>query len=151
MLLTAGLLAAVTGVAAAELSYRPGHYNVDPCRITTAQPCSQDDNGVLRMTVRKGRFSVGRISLTETCDNGVRSFTEPFTFKSGTNAKLAGKVTSEGRFKGRYTGPGGQVKVKGRVRGKRLKLTATESGTYAKEGEPTFNCAGSITFSARRS
>jgi hypothetical protein len=151
VLLTAGLLVVMAAAAAAELSYRPGHYNVDPCAITTDRTCSQDDNGVLRMTVKKGKFAVGRISLTETCDNGVRSFREAFTFKSGTNAKLAGKVRSDGRFRGSYKADAGQVKVKGRVRGKHLNMLATESGTYTAQGEPTFNCAGSIKFSARRS
>jgi len=141
----------MTGVAAAELSYRPGHYNVDPCRITTDRTCSQDDNGTLRMIVRKGKFVVKRISLTETCDNGERSFKEPITFQAGTEARLAGKISGEGRFKGTYKSDAGQFKVRGRVRGKRLKLFATESGSFTKEGEPTYNCAGSITFNARRS
>jgi hypothetical protein len=146
-----GALVAVTGVAlAAELPYRPGTYDVDPCRATTNRACSEDDNGTLRMTVRRGKFKVWRISLTETCDNGARSFRGPFTFQAGTQAKLAGKVTSEGRFKGRYTSEAGEVKVRGRIRGSRLRLVATESGTFTREDEPPYECRGSITFRARR-
>ena len=41
---TAAFLIGITGMAVG-LSYQPGTYNVDPCAITTAHPCSQDVNG----------------------------------------------------------------------------------------------------------
>ena len=149
LLLSLGLLLALTGVAAGELSYRPGKYNVDPCTATTDRTCST--SGSLRMVVRKGKFAVRRVSLVETCDNGVRSFRGPFAFREGTDAKLAGKVRRDGRFRGSYSSAAGVVKIKGRVRGSRLNALVTESGTFTKEGEPTFNCSGSIKFTARRS
>src|SRR3954471_23019812 len=101
-ILTAGLLIGMTGVAAANLTYQPGAYNVDPCSITTARPCSNDDNGRLRMTVKKGSFTVQRISLTETCSNGVRSFRERFTFLAGPNARLAGGIGRQGHLSARF-------------------------------------------------
>src|SRR5687767_5963390 len=108
-------LVAVAGTAAATavaLPYRPGTYDVDPCAQTTNRTCSKDDNGTLRMTVRKGRFRIWRISFTETCENGVRSFRGPFAFEDGTEARLRGRVTREGRFRGRYSSEAGQVKVR---------------------------------------
>jgi hypothetical protein len=148
--LTVLLVMAVTG-AAYGLSYVPGAYNVDSCAITTSKPCSTDSSGALRMKVTKGHFNVRRVSLTETCDNGVSSFKEKITFIAGANAKLAGRVGSEGRFHGRYQNSGGFFKVTGRVQGRRLTATFHEEGSFTRGGEPTFSCAGSITFHARRS
>jgi hypothetical protein len=147
---TAVFLVAMSGVAAA-LTYVPGAYNVDSCLITTARPCSHDPNGKLRMTITRGHFKVRRVSFTETCDNGVRSFKERFTFISGTNAKLAGSVGSMGHFHGRFQSSAGFVKVVGVVQGRRLQLDATEGGSFTQGDEPTFNCSGSTTFHAKRS
>ena len=44
------------------------------------------------------------------------------TFEDGTEARLRGRVTREGRFRGKYSSDAGQVKVRGRVRGRRLRL-----------------------------
>ena len=149
-LLTAALFLAMTGVAAG-LAYQSGAYNVDPCAVTTSKPCSKDSRGKLRMTVGKGHFTVRRVSLTETCDNGIRSFQEGFTFITGLYTKLAGGVARNGHLHGTYEDRSNLVKVNGTVQGRRLTLDVTEKGSFTKEGEPTFNCAGSLTFHARGS
>jgi hypothetical protein len=147
-----GALAVATGVAeaaATKLPYKTGTYVVDDCLITTNRNCGQDAS--LQMRVGRGSFAVKKVAFTDSCANSVRSFTEPFKFIGGTGAKLAGKISSTGRFSGSYEAGGAVVKVRGLVRGGTATVTFTESGPYTKPGEPTFMCSGTHKFKASRS
>jgi uncharacterized protein with FMN-binding domain len=139
LLITAGLLLVFAGVAFAA-SYKTGTYTAG----------SSTGTGV-DMRVKKGSFSVNRVSFKETCSNSSDSFDEPFAFVRGTEAKLTGKVKSDGRFSGSYHSSAGSVKVSGRVTGGKATVKATESGSYTPQGSTaSYKCSGSHTFHAKR-
>jgi hypothetical protein len=134
--------------AATKLPYKTGAYGVVPCAITTNRECSSDDNGVVKLTVSRGAFKFTLLKFTDSCDNGARSFTEPVTFKAGANAKLAGKISSTGRFSGAYTATGTTIAVSGTVKGRVASVTVREHGTYTKENEAAFTCSASVKLKA---
>jgi hypothetical protein len=138
LLLAVSLVLTLAGVAVAA-SYKTGPYTAGS---------SQGDGVSLR--IHRGSFSVSRISFQETCSNASGSFTEPFTFRKGTDAKLNGKINRKGRLSGRYKGPGGTVTISGRVKGSVATVKGSESGSFTPEGSAQpYNCSGSHTFKAR--
>src|SRR3954462_10218913 len=78
------------------------------------------------LSIKRGSFSVTRVSYTETCSNPGRQFDEPFTFVKGSQAKLAGKINSKGRLSGHFESSGGTVDVTGSVKGSAAKLKFEE-------------------------
>src|SRR3954463_10104888 len=91
LLLTAAILAVACTSVALAATYKAGRYEAG----------SSSGDGI-SLRIKKGSFSVSRVSFTETCSNPNRSFDERFTFVKGTNAKLAGKITKKGRLSGSY-------------------------------------------------
>lgn len=61
------------------------------------------------MHIGEKRFSVRVIRYREQCKYGDRAFTDYFTFRSGGQAKLTGKVKPDGDFSGSYRSNAGQV------------------------------------------
>lgn len=137
MLLAASFALVFAGVALA--AYKTGQY----------QAGSSTDDGV-SLRIKKGSFSVSRVSFTETCSNDSRSFTDRFAFVKGSNAKLAGKISKKGKLSGSYSSSAGNVKVTGSVKGSAATVKVSESGTYTTQGGESFDCAGSHTFHAKR-
>jgi hypothetical protein len=139
VLLAGSLALAFAGVALA-VSYKTGVY--------TAGSSSRDG---VSLRIRHGSFSVSRISFRETCSNATDSFTDRFTFRKGSEAKLVGTINRRGRLSGRYESSAGTVKVTGSVAGSEATLNASETGTYTPtEGADPYTCRGSHTFHAKR-
>ena len=138
LLLAACFALAFVGVAVAA-TYKTGRYEAG----------SSTGDGV-KLRIRKGSFSVSRVSFMETCSSATDSFDDRFTFLKGTEAKLTGKITKKGRLSGSYESSGGRVDVTGRVKGSKATVNASESGAYTAQNGKTYNCEGSHTFHAKR-
>src|SRR3954447_19543750 len=137
LLLTTSIVLVFAAVAiAAAVSYKTGTYKAG----------SAKKDGV-SLRIKKGSFSVSRISFREACSNPSDSFTERFTFLKGSNAKLDGTINSKGKLNGHYKGPGGTVTVTGSVKGSKATVNGKESGSYTPSGSTaTYKCSGSHTF-----
>src|SRR3954452_11558433 len=115
---------------------------------TYTQGNTKTGSGV-RMTVSGSSFSVKIVRFPETCRYGGKTIHEYFTFKSGTQAHLRGKVKPSGAFSGRYVASAGQVKVSGTLSGPSATIKASESGPYNPASTTTPNaCQGGRTFHA---
>src|SRR4051794_13334661 len=103
----------------------------------------------VRMKVANGTFSIKIVRFAETCHYGGKTIHEPFTFKSGSQAHLTGKVKASGAFSGKYVASAGQVKVSGTISGSTATIRASEGGPYtpASTVQPN-DCAGKHTFHA---
>ena len=137
LLVAAILSLALAGSALA--AYKTGRYEAGS---------STGDGASLR--IKKGSFSVSRVSFTETCSNPNGSFDERFTFVKGTDAKLQGKIRKTGKFSGSYSSDAGVVKVTGKVKGSAATVNVSESGSFTREDGQAFDCAGTHTFKAKR-
>jgi hypothetical protein len=139
MLLAAVLALTFAGVALAA-GYKTGQYDAG----------SSSGDGV-SLRIKRGSFSVSRVSFMETCSNSRDAFMERFTFVKGSNAKLEGKITKTRHLKGRYESGDSFVKVTGTVKGSSATVKVSEGGTFTPQGgsEP-YNCTGSHTFKAKR-
>jgi hypothetical protein len=102
------------------------------------------------LSIKRGSFSVSRVSYTETCANPGRQFDEPFTFVKGSQAKLAGKISSKGRLSGRYESAAGTVEVTGKVKGSTATLKFKEGGDFTADDGQTYSCSGTHSFVAKR-
>jgi len=139
VLVAVSLTLAFAGVAYA-VSYKTGKYRAG----------SSTGTGVT-LRIKHGKFDLLRVSFKETCESSNDSFDEPFAFVKGSDAKLKGKIKRTGRFKGRYESSAGVVTVKGRVKGSKAKVTASEHGEYTPAASTThYDCHGSHTFHAKR-
>jgi hypothetical protein len=139
VLIAVSLALAFTGVAYA-VKYKPGKYKAG----------SADGTGVT-LRIKHGKFDLLRVSFTETCESTSSSFDEPFLFAKGANGKLKGKINRRGRFHGRFESSDGVVTVKGRVKGSKAKLKASEHGTYRPAtSTAVYECSGSHTFHPKR-
>ena len=127
------LVTAATASAAVDGTYSAGN--------------TKTGSGV-RMTVSGGKFSVKIIRFRETC-HFRGTFTEYFTFKSGTRAHLSGTIKADDTFSGKYVASAGYVKVHGSFSGPSATITATEGGDYnpATTEHPN-SCYGKHTFHA---
>jgi hypothetical protein len=115
---------------------------------TYSQGNTKTGSGV-KMTVSGDRFSIKIVRFPETCHYGAKTIHEYFTFKSGTQAHLTGKVKASGAFSGKYVASAGQVKVSGTISGPAATIKATEGGPYNPASTVTPNaCQGSRTFHA---
>ncbi len=101
------------------------------------------------LTIRSGSFSVQRISYVERCANPSTSFSDEFTFLSGSRAHLNGTINSQGHLSGRYHVSSGTVTVRGHVHGGAATVTGTETSSFTQGGK-TFSCHGSHTFQTTR-
>ena len=110
----------------------------------------------VKMRIKRRSFAVKVIRYRETCEYGSRSFSDYFAFESGSAASLTGRVRSDGRFHGKYgsnapdASAGGQVSVRGRVRGTKAIVKSSEAGPYDPGSTVSPNrCSGSQRFRAR--
>jgi hypothetical protein len=132
---------AFAGVAYA-VKYKTGKYKAGS---------ATGDGATLR--IKHGKFDVLRVSFKETCDSKGTgdSFTERFAFVKAPDAKLKGKIKSSGRFHGTYTSEAGTVTVKGRVKGSKARVKASEHGSYVPAySTARYSCHGSHTFKTKR-
>jgi hypothetical protein len=138
LLLTVSLALLFGGMADAA-TYKTGSYHAG----------SSTGTGV-DLSIKRGSFSVTRVSYTETCANPNRQFDEPFAFVKGSQAKLAGKINSKGRLSGRFESAAGSVEVTGQVKGSSAKLKFKEAGDFTADDGQTYSCSGTHTFAAKR-
>jgi outer membrane usher protein FimD/PapC len=140
ILIAASLALMFAGVAYAAVSYKTGKY----------QAGSTDGVGVT-MRIKHGKFDVSRVSLRRKCESSDNSFHDRFTFTKGPGAKLAGKINHKGRLSGRYKSSEGTVTVKGKIKGSKATVTASEHATYTPDySTAQYDCRGSHTFHAKR-
>jgi hypothetical protein len=136
LLLLAGTLAG----AALAASYTPGTYAAG----------SQHATGI-KLVIKKGSFSLKRMSFQERCANRKHSFRDQFTFVAGKHASLTGSIDSHNRFSGKYRSSGGTVKLSGTVEGATAHLNGSESSTFTpSKAIGSVNCHGSKSFDATR-
>ena len=127
-----------------------------PSRTDTFTPGTyaagkQSSGPGIRLLIRTSRFDVKRISYRETCSNGSKSFSDEFTFVSGSEASITGPVQANGVFSGRFHSNAGTVTVSGRVQGTTAAVKGTEESFYAPGSTAKrYVCRGSRTFSATR-
>src|SRR5215213_4551764 len=136
LLLAVSLTLACAGIAQAA-TYRTGAYHAG----------SSTGTGV-DLSIKRGSFSVARVSFTETCVNQNRVFDEQFTFVKGSQAKLAGKINSRGRLAGRFESSAGTVKVTGTVKRSTAKLKFEEGGNFTADDGQTYECGAEHSFTA---
>jgi hypothetical protein len=140
MLLVATSFALVFASVALAASFKTGQYSAG----------SSSKDGI-NLRIKRHSFSVQRVSFQETCTSASDSFDERFTFVSGSQAKLSGKVNSKGHLSGRYSSSAGTVNVTGKVKGSKATVNVTESGDYTPQGSTkTYKCSGAHTFHAKR-
>jgi hypothetical protein len=84
----------------------------------------------IRMVVKDGRFTVKVVRFRETSHYGDRNFTEYFTFKTGSAARLGGTVKPDGSYRGVYRASAGKVVVSGLIAGAHASADVQESGPY---------------------
>src|SRR3954468_18710195 len=130
LLLTAAILAVACTSVALAATYKAGRYE--------AGSSSKDG---LSLRIKRGSFSVSRVSFIETCSNPNRSFTERFTFLKTSNAKLNGKINKKRHLSGRYESAAGIVKASGTVKGSKATVKVTEGGSFTAEDGQTYDCA----------
>lgn len=136
--LAAALLLALAAAAEA-LPYKTGTYTAG----------DQHDGPGVRLAVRPHAFAVKRISYHERCSNGSDSFTDEFTFVSGSQASLTDRIDRRGHFSGKYQSGDGKITVTGNVAGRRATLTGTEVSTYTPAGASApYTCRGTHEFHA---
>jgi hypothetical protein len=138
LLFAVALTLALAGVAQAA-TYKTGTYGAG----------SSTGTGV-SLSIKRGSFAVSRVSFTETCVNQSGSFDEPFAFVKGSQAKLAGKITSKGKLSGHFESSDGTVDVTGSVKGSTAKLKFEESGSFTGQDGQTNQCSGEHSFTAKR-
>jgi DNA uptake protein ComE-like DNA-binding protein len=139
LLLTLSLTLASGGAIAHAATYKTGTYAAG----------SPTGTGV-SLSIKRGSFSVSRVSFTETCINQNGQFDEKFTFVKGSEAKLAGKITSKGKLKGHFESSAGTVDVTGTVKGSTTKLKFEEGGNFTADDGQTYECGAEHSFTAKR-
>jgi hypothetical protein len=137
LLLTISFTLALAGLAQAA-TYKAGTYHAGNSQGTGVD-----------LSIKRGSFSVARVSYTETCSNQNGSFDEAFTFVKGSQAKLAGKISKKGKFTGHFESSAGTVDVTGSVKGSTAKLKFTEAGSFTQDGQ-TNDCSADHSFTAKR-
>ena len=138
LLLAVSLTLVYAGLAEAA-TYKTGSYHAGSSKGTGVD-----------LSIKRGSFSVSRVSYTETCTNPNRQFDESFTFVKGSQAKLAGKINSKGRLSGTYESAAGNVEVTGRVKGSTATLKFKEAGDVTADDGQTYSCSGTHSFVAKR-
>jgi hypothetical protein len=138
--LAAILALVVADVAYAAVSYKTGKY----------QAGSTTKDGVT-MRIKHGKFDVQRVSFRELCESSNNSFHDRFTFTKRDGATLKGKINHKGRLSGRYKSSEGTVTVKGKIKGSKATVTASEHSTFTPAySTAQYDCHGSHTFHAKR-
>lgn len=137
-LVSVGVAIGLFGTAVA-LSYKTGTYRAGNLKSGTAT----------ELRIRYGSFSVQLVRYPEECSYGSQTSADYFTFRSGSEALLTGKISPSGHMSGRYSASTGTAAVSGYVHGASATLTATEHGPYnpARTVSPNY-CHGSYTFHA---
>jgi hypothetical protein len=101
---------------AAAASYRPGFYEAGTPKGRATL------HWYAGVNVKRGAFSVRRISVIARCEDGKN---HEWHFIRGTRVQIKGRISSTGRFSGSYEEFGGYFKVRGRVEGRRARMTVT--------------------------
>jgi hypothetical protein len=102
------------------------------------------------MTEMRGRTrqmtGVG-LSVVERCVAGTNSFTDHYRWTSGTKVHLSGSISGSGKFSGKWSSPGGVVKVSGSVSGRKASVAVTEKSIFQPNANSAvYKCNGSGKF-----
>ena len=143
--LTVAAMIATSGAGLA-LAYQPGTYKSGPQSGFKAPG--------IRVEIKEGSFSVGRILMHETCRApGHRAFHDFGGFQAGSSASLTGSISAHGKLAGIFhDGAGGYTKVSGHIRGGHLTVIGAEfTASYTPpHSTVAYSCHAAGTFHPKR-
>jgi hypothetical protein len=146
--LLAAAAALLAGAGACAAAAAPVRAAARSAKFTQGDPTKGSG---ARLTIGKYRFSVQVVRFPEECTYDEKTFTDYFTFRSGSRVHLTGAVKSSGVFTGTWGDSFNHVTVTGRVKGDKATVKVTEHGVYnpASNAHPNA-CQGSRTFLTKR-